>query len=158
MHTGHLTRSQRIRWIIQRSWLTYRMINWKNKRKQLNYSQKEAAKQASWCRQTSSHGRRKKPSIHISTRTVQCLHTWEAPAWVPVVAKLIYNLFPVATLVIKCIFWWTGALPEQQEQNIGNKMLSKEVGADDSLWSLPTWPILWFCGFCQLHLFHRLSG
>lgn len=31
----------------------------KEKRNQLNYSQKEAAKEASWCTQTSSHGRKK---------------------------------------------------------------------------------------------------
>lgn len=32
MHTSHLTWSQRMRWMIQRSWLTYRMINWKKKK------------------------------------------------------------------------------------------------------------------------------
>lgn len=66
--------------------------------------------------------------------------------------------FQLQHYLLSVFFWWTGSISEQQEQNVGNKMLSKEVGADDSLWSLPTRPILWFCGFCQPHLFPRLSG
>lgn len=59
----------------------------------MNYSQKHAEKQASWFTQTTSHGRRKNPSIPITTRTLQCLQAWEAPAWVPMMAKLIYIYF-----------------------------------------------------------------